>query len=107
MNEEKRTIIDLLNLGLAIGAFALFGAIAKELVRWDTGRHWFHRLGSAMVSIYAAWMVGFMVADWYPGKLGVLILACGGASWAGQEIIDVIVRWLARWFDKIVGEKLQ
>lgn len=87
---DRRTLDTAIWLCL-IGLFALFGASAKLLYNWRP-THWTHAVGSLMVSVFAAWLVGLMLWKWLETQPAVLFAITGSASWLGSELIDKFTR---------------
>jgi hypothetical protein len=99
---QRSTIVDLIVLALAIGAFALFGAVGREFAQWKPGGST-QRVGRLMIAVWAAWTIGFPVAEMYPKKVGLLIFAVAGAGWLGSEIIDVVAKSARRWVLRVLN----
>lgn len=79
------------SVAIAIGLFSLLGALARMLVRWDPNELAVRKLGGLLASVYVAYIVGFSVAAKYPGELGVILPACGVASWGGAELMGLLL----------------
>lgn len=104
MNETKRSFLDLAWLILALAAFGAFGAIAKELIRWDPVTPWQRRIGSAMTSLGVSFAVGFYVNDLYPDRLGLILAASSLATWGGNEAYDLLWKLLKSYGERMVEQ---
>ena len=95
MNDGRRGL-EIFFFLLAIGLFALFGGGARLLYRWEqlTQRSWPRIVGTLMVSVFAAWLVGLALWEYLEAKPALLLAMTGAASWLGGEIVDRIARKL-------------
>lgn len=71
----------------ASGLFALFGASAKLLYKWEP-RPWRRSVGTLMVSVFAAWVTGLYLWDTFQSRPAMLLAIVGSASWAGTAMLD-------------------
>jgi hypothetical protein len=95
--DGKRTGYDFLRIAIAIGALALWGGIAKQLVRYNPRETWPRRIGGAMASVAIGMPTGLYIWDSVPIKdghagIGGVLLGTCLACWAGAELLDVSTR---------------
>jgi len=97
MNDNRRGL-EIIFFLIAIGLFALFGGSARLLYQWESliERGWPRIVGTLMVSVFAAWLVGLSLWKYWADQPALLLMTTGCASWLGSELIDQFARWAMR-----------
>lgn len=78
---------------LAIFLFALFGGCGRLLFLWDAQTRWQRQLGSLILSVFGAFLVGLYF--WETLDPPVLLAASGAMAAAGGEVVERLARVMA------------
>lgn len=74
--------------------FGLIGALGRDLFWWENEARWQRRVGSIVVSIFAAWMMSLLL--WDKISVPLNLAASGGAAWLGAEGVNNLARFGTR-----------
>lgn len=100
--DVKHGPLDIMWLFVVLVLFAVFGGLAKDLVRWEPVRPWQRRIGNGMATVFVAVPVGFYVSDLYPDQLGLILICSTVAGWGGSELLDVLWRLAQTRIERVV-----